>query len=355
MKEKLDELKKQGAKIYSFSKLGTFNNCQYEYYKSYINKEKGIENVYTLMGSQLHDGIEAIYSNEKTIDNLRDDYSNKLVELDLLGVKFPNEKIGDSWKADIGHFLNNFNKIDKKMLLEKLIVFEIDDGIWMQGYIDSISPSDHGKPFVNIIDWKTSSKFSGKKLQEAGRQLLMYKYGLEKTTNHKVDKIMWFMLKYVYVCHKLKNGKTKQKMCNRGKWVKEIKKSLEKDLHNLGIEEFELELLLDKAIEENKLTYLPTEIQSKYWLEDCVVEYKATEDNLNELKDYVLKTINEIESKNKKNEDEWEPVEIDKYNSFYCSVLCGHRKTCKFYKQYLEENADGFDKKDKKDEFDIFG
>jgi ATP-dependent helicase/DNAse subunit B len=355
LKDKLDELKKKGAKIYSFSKLGTFNNCQYEYYKSYINKEQGIENVYTLMGSQLHDGIEGIYSNEKTMDNLRDDYSNKLVELDLLGIKFPNEKIGDSWKADIGHFLNNFNRIDKKMLLEKLIVFEIDDGVWLQGYIDSISPSDQGKPFVNIIDWKTSSKFSGKKLQEAGRQLLMYKYGLEKTTNHKVDKIMWFMLKYVYVCHKLKNGKTKQKMCNRGKWVKEIKKPLEKELTNLGIDEFELELLLDKAIEENNLTCLPKEIQDKYWLEDCVVEYEATEENLDELKEYILSTINEIESKDKNNVEEWKPVEIDKSNSFYCSVLCGHRKTCPFYKQFLKENADGFDKKDKKDEFDIFG
>nr|WP_233499550.1 hypothetical protein [Bacillus velezensis] len=39
-----------------------------------------------------------------------------------------------------------------------------------------------------MYDWKTSSKFAGKKLNEAGRQLLMYKLALEQTTDLKVDK-----------------------------------------------------------------------------------------------------------------------------------------------------------------------
>lgn len=353
-KDKLDQLYSQGARVFSFSKLGTFNNCQFEYYNSYVLKNRGIQNVYTLLGSLMHDNIEGIYNGTNDIEKFKRNYSDKMVELDLVGVNFPNENIGNSWKKDIEHFLNNFKKIDKKMVLEKLIVFEIADGIWMQGYIDSIIPSENGKPYVNIYDWKTSSKFTGKKLNEAGRQLLMYKVGLEDNTNFKVEKVMWFMLKYINVCAMQKNGKVKKKMCSRGKWVKEMKNQIEKELHKLGIDEFELEMLLDKAIEENSIECLPKEIQEKYWLEDCVVEYEITDEKIEELKQYVKNTVEAIDSKNPEDEADWKPVEIDKSNSFYCSVLCGHRKTCKYYKEFLEKNADSFDKKNKKDEFDLF-
>ncbi|MEN3817288.1 PD-(D/E)XK nuclease family protein [Bacillus amyloliquefaciens] len=351
MKEKLNELRQQGKNIYSFSKLGTFNNCEYEYYNTYVLKKKGIDNIYTLMGSELHNGIEQIYKNELDIEEFKKEFENRLIELELNGVKFPSESIGDSWKADVGHFLNNFKKIDSKKILEKLLVFEISDGIYLQGYVDAILPSEKGKPFVSIYDWKTSSKFTGKKLNEAGRQLLMYKLALEQTTDLKVDKILWFMVKYVYVCTQGKT-KVKKKMCNRGKWVKEIRKQLEKEMHSLEYEDFEIDLLLDNAVKENSIDYLPEEIKNKYWLEDCLVEYEATEEKINELKNYITDTVEKIENKDREDETQWEPVKIDKYNSFYCSVLCGHRKTCKFYKDFLNTSSNEFKKKEKADLFD---
>lgn len=100
---------------------------------------------------------------------------------------------------------------------------------------------------------------------------------------------------------------------------------------------------------------MPQQIKDKYWLEDCFIEYEASDEKLDELKEHVIKTIAAIDSKDKNNEYDWKPIEIDKYNSFYCSTLCGHRKTCPFYKRFLEENADSFDKKNKKDDFeDLF-
>jgi hypothetical protein len=150
-----------------------------------------------------------------------------------------------------------------------------------------------------------------------------------------------------------KNGKVKKKMCNRGKWVKEIRSTLEKDMYKLGIDEFEVEMLLDKAVEDNNLDCLPN--KEKYWLEDCFVEYEITDEKIEELKQYIVNTVNAIDRKDFSNENDWQPVEIDKYNSFYCATLCGHRKTCKFYKKFLEENADSFEKKNKTDDFDLFG
>jgi ATP-dependent helicase/DNAse subunit B len=355
-KVKLDELYKQGERVFSHSKLGTFNNCEFEYYNTYVLKNRGVDNVYNVLGSCLHDNIEAIYDGESDIEKFKINYTDKLLELDMIDLKFPNEKIGDSWKKDVNHFLNNFNKMDTKIIQEKLIVFEISDGIWIQGYIDGIVPSEKGKPHVNVIDWKTSSKFAGKKLTEAGRQLLMYKIGLEDNTPMKVDKVMWFMIKYIYVCNMQKNGKVKKKMCNRGKWVKDMRSTLEKELCKIGIDEFEVEMLLDKAVEDNNMNCLPEEIQEKYWLEDCFLEYDITDEKIEEFKQHVVNTVKAIDSKDHSNPDDWQPVELDKYNSFYCATLCGHRKTCKFYKKFLDENADSFDKKNKKDdEFDIFG
>jgi hypothetical protein len=80
-----------------------------------------------------------------------------------------------------------------------------------------------------------------------------------------------------------------------------------------------------------------------------------TDEKVDELKQYIINTVHAIESKDKDNKDEWKAVEINKQNSFYCSVLCGHRKHCKYYKQFLEDNSDSFEKKGKKDEFDLFG
>lgn len=353
--KKLDELHYNGVKIYSFSKLGSFHNCEYEYYNTYITRKERIDNVYTIMGSLIHSNLEAIYRGNGNFNSFKDNYINKLLELDILDLHFPSESIGQSWKSDVDHFINHFNKLNNKFVLEKQIVFEIVPGIWMQGFVDAISPSDKGKPYVNIIDWKTSSKFTGKKLKEAGRQLLMYKLGIEATTDYKVDKIMWFMIKYIYVCTMQKNGKVKKKMCNRGKWVKEIKDQVERELYKTGMDEFEVELLLDHAIHENSLLGLPQQVQEKFWLEDCFVEYDATEENITELKEYVTDTVNQINSKNKEDESDWNPVDITQKNSFYCSVLCGHRKHCQYYKAFIDENKDSFDKKAKNDSFDLFG
>lgn len=350
MEKKLKELRENGVNVYSFSKLGSFNNCEYEFYNSYINKKETVPNIYTLIGSEVHNGIEQIYKKEINSVSFKENFENKLIECELLGYNFPNESIGDSFKKDMSHFMDNFNEIEGNKLIEKLIVFEID-GIWLQGYIDCIIPSDKGKPYVDIYDWKTSSKFTGSKLTDAGRQLLLYKIGLEQSTNMKVDKVQWFMVKYVNVCFVQKNGKVKKKMCNRGKWVSDIKNYLEKDLTSLDMSELEISFKLDDAITNNNLDQLPEEIKNKYWLEDCIVEYDTSDEKIEEVKNFVKETVAKIENKVASN-SKWKPIEISKYNSFYCSVLCGHRKRCEYYKEFLEKNKDGFKKKQQSNEMD---
>ena len=348
----------EGKKVYSYSKINTFNGCQLEFFKTYIAKEKSRDNVYSYFGDKLHLGIEKIYRGESTVEEMQRQFTDYLVEGEMLGYKFPNEVIKNSWEKDIQHFIDNFTPIEKKFVLERHFVLELENDIVLQGYIDAMVQSEKGKGYVDIIDWKSRSKFRGKKLKEAGRQLLMYKLAIESTSNLKVDKLMWFMMKYLNVCWKLKNGKTKKKMCNRGKWVKEMKNPFTKDLQALGYDDFEIEMLLDEAIANNSIDTLPDEIKDKYTLEDCFVEYEVTNQDIEEFKTYVIETIEKIEGKSKV-EEEWKPLEITKYESFYCSNLCGHKSTCGAYQTFIAENAEGFVKKEnntsEKDEFeDLF-
>jgi len=336
--DKVKQLRADGHTVWSISRINSYHNCQFEYYNSYILKNKGIQNCYTSSGTFIHDKIEKYYKGEEEVKlTFSKDFDIQMAENELLGLDFPSDLIKDNFVKDVKHFTENFSKLEGKFVLEKLIVFQIGKH-YIQGYIDAIQviENEEGNKNVNVIDWKTSSKFGGKKLDEAGRQLLIYKLGLESTTSAKINEVKWCMIKYLYVCHIQKNGKIKRKMCNRGKWVKEMKSTLEKEMLKEGMDDLEIDILMEESLIKNSIDNLPQYIKDKYWLEDCYVTYEVNEDNVQELKDYVNLTIEEIQSKNHNDETEWKPLDFEK-DSFYCNNLCGHRQSCSFRKKYINE------------------
>lgn len=328
--DKLKQLRADGHTVWSFSRLGSFNNCNYEYYNTYILKDRGEGNCYTEAGSFVHEYIEGIYRKEKDKLQFSQDFNAKMVENEFLGIDFPSEQIRDGFIADVKHYTEHFKLLDGSHLLEKLIVFQIGDH-WIQGYIDMTQVTEDKE--INVIDWKSSSKFAGKKLTEAGRQLVMYKIGLESDPRIKVNSVKWCMLKYLYVCHTQKNGKVKRKMCSRRKWVKEMQSAFEKELATNGMDDLLISIEMELALKNNNIGNLPEYIKDKYWLEDCYVEYEVDEEKIQELKDYVNNTIVAIESLDANDESQWKPVNVED-NSFYCNHLCNHRQTCKFLKEY---------------------
>jgi len=333
--DRVKQLRADGHIVWSHSRLGSFNNCEYEYYNTYVLKNRGNGNCYTEAGTFTHDYIEGIYRGEKQKLEFSKKFNEQMIENEFLGIEFPSEQIRDNFIADMKHYTENFSLLEGNHLLEKLIVFDID-GHYIQGYIDMIQvvENSNGEKDINVVDWKTSSKFSGKaKLQEAGRQLLMYKVGLESTSKININTVSWCMLKYLYVCHVQKNGKIKKKMCSRRKWVKDISEALKKEMILNGEDDLITSIEIDEAIKNNNLNNLPEYIKDKYWTEDCYVEYEVTEDRIQELKDYVNNTIRLIESKNPNDENDWKPADFEK-DSFYCNHLCNHRTTCKFLKEY---------------------
>ncbi|MDN4968332.1 PD-(D/E)XK nuclease family protein [Lysinibacillus fusiformis] len=318
------------------SRLNTMNTCNFEYYNTYIKKNRGISNCYGEVGSEMHDYIENVYRGNITdTSDFNQKLHNKLFELELMDLDFPSEVIKNSFVKDMDHFTKNFNKLDGEFTLEKMFVTNIK-GKWLLGYIDAIQVDENDNR--NIIDWKTSSKFTGSKLVDAGRQLIIYKLGLENTSGININEIKWCMLKYINVCWKLKNGNIKKKMVNRGKLIKEMKNTFEKEMLKSGMDEIEVGMILMLAESNNSFKDLPKIIADKYWLEDCFVEYEATEEVIKEVEDYIVNTIEEIENKDLHNESEWKPLDFDKEGTFYCNTLCSHRKTCPFIKEYNQKN-----------------
>jgi len=312
------------------------NTCSFEYFNTYVKKNRGISNCYGEVGSEMHEYIENVYRGNITdTSDFNQKLHNKLFELELMDLDFPSEVIKNSFVKDMDHFTKNFNKLDGEFTLEKMFVTNIK-GNWLLGYIDAIQVDENDNK--NIIDWKTSSKFTGSKLEHAGRQLVIYKLGLENTSGITINEIKWAMLKYIYVCHKQKNGKVKKKMVNRGKLIKEMKSTFEKEMIKSGMDEIEIGLTLMNAEANNSFTDLPSVITDKYWLEDCFVEYEATEEVIEKVEAYVVNTIEEIESKDIHDESEWKPLDFDKEGTFYCNTLCSHRKTCSFIKEYNQKN-----------------
>lgn len=332
--EQLQKLINQGIEVYSISRLNTFESCEYSYYLSYILKQKGFDNVYSITGSKLHDCIEQAYNGAMKSFELEKAVDDTMLELDMLDINFPTESIKNSWVKDIKHFCQNFKVMDGIFVTEEFVLFEIIDGIWIQGYVDIQKLNEDGS--LDIYDWKSSSKFAKKDLLKYGRQLVLYTIGKERE-GLKVNNVGWYMLKYCDVHYKVKGKEKVKKAVNRSKWISEMQDKIKKELIDNGEHELIAEDMIAQAIMNNSLDNMPKHIQENYTLTDCLVVYEVTDELKEELINYITNTVTKIRAKNNStNELDWKPVAIDKNNNFFCSNLCNHRKTCKYLKAYLD-------------------
>ena len=341
-KNKVRELRKEGIDVWSISRLNAYRNCPYGYKLTYINGDRGKNNIYSYAGTMLHDSLESIYNGISDKSDLIENYKNFILKMDIFGIKFPNENIKGNWKSDIEHFIENFIPMNQKIITEKHFLLELE-GIYLQGYIDAYFEKSDGSLFV--IDWKSSSRFTGQALIDAGRQLLLYKLALEQNSGIEVSKVAWFMMKYVYVCYG-----NRRSMRNRRDWVAKTKNPIIKALKQYGEEDFVVELLISEAIENNNLDNLPQAVQDQFWLEDCILDYEVTEDRIDECLEYVRDTV-----KRATQDTEFKPVEINRGTEFFCNVLCNHRDTCKYLRKYRGEQVNELDNQVEKSIMDLFG
>ena len=330
-------------KVYSISKLNTIDQCEYQAYLSYVKHTKQSSSCYSILGTRIHDCLEAIMNDKSTEEALLPALNKELEDMNMLGIDFPKDRSGgtnirDNWIADMKDFCTGFVKPKGKFETEQLFIYDCGDQThYLQGYIDLIRYNDNGT--ISIYDWKTSSQFTAKDLVHHGRQLVLYALGKEQE-GYTVKNVAWVMLKYAEVSWIGKARKTAKKetlikkVFNRSKILKELRPYLESDLENLGFTEIDIGIMLDDAVKHNSWDKLPEEVRNKYTIKPYVRQYEITDELRQETLDYIKTRIEQFESKSD-SEIDWKPVEITPKADYFCRNLCGHRFHCRYLTDYL--------------------
>ncbi len=211
-------MQQKKSKIYSHSRLSTFEQCPFRFKLRYIDRikpeiEKSIE---AHLGSAVHATLEWLYNQvmEKRIPTLdeiinyyavewQDSYSN-----DTLIVK-KELSAKDYFNKGVQFLLDYYTKhapfTDNTIETEKKILIDLDnEGEYrLQGFIDRLVHNPETGEY-EIHDYKTANNLPLKEKVEADRQLALYSIAIKE--NFGYDKEV--VLVWHYLAHN-------QKICSR--------------------------------------------------------------------------------------------------------------------------------------------
>ena len=340
-KEQMQKIMKDNLveRVWSWSRYNCYKTSPYEYYLNYVKKEKQTRNnVYSHLGSETHNIIERLYQKEIKYEDMYDEFQSEYLNATLMDLKFDrsddekNEKIAIKYKACMDHFFKNHIPIEHNLTTEKYILIWVNKFLF-GGYFDAIHKDKDGN-YV-ITDWKSSTIYTGKKIDSEKGQLLLYAEGI-KQMGIPLDKVRarWCFTKYLTISMPLKkvekDGTHTVRTTNaeRHAWVGKIKTNASMWLKELDTyTKEEIDDMLDYSVNFNTIENLPQEIQDLYTIEDCYVEAPVTEEEVDNLKDDIYKTLVDIYTKEReyeKTKDDtvfWE--EVTQANSYYFANLCG--------------------------------
>ena len=380
--EELNEIKKKFGvnQLWSFSKFDSYRTSKYEWMLKYIkhlpeNNDK--QSAYASLGGAVHDVLEGLYDGNIKYEDMLDQFEDIwMTNIEISQLVFDrndstkNENIKNKYYADLVHFFKNYNKLPYKMQNEQFVTIKITDDIVMQGYIDAVYKNE--EDIYTVVDYKTSTQYSGKAIAEHAAQLVLYSEALRQLGIPK-DKIRccWNFLKYVNVDCEQMNGKIKTRTIERYEIGEKLQASVKAWLKKLGYEDKMMEYL-DVLVQTNDIKCLPEDVQSKYTINDCYVYVEDIWDFYEKLKEEIIETIAEINEKTEEykclmsiGDTEgaeklfWDDEESLKAQSYYFNNLCGYSvTTIKPYKEYLDKmtadkNSNVFGGKKKSAEEDL--
>ena len=350
--EELEQIKKKHnvSRLWSWSRVNCFMTSPYEYYLKYvIHQKEDIDNcAYAPMGGICHTTIEDFYNGDIEYDNMVEQFHDGwTTAIDIADLKFDrndetkNDNISKKYKYNLEHFFKTHNKIPYNVALEKFMLTKIGSNVF-QGYIDAIYKDSDGN--YHIVDWKTSTKYSGKTAEEKSGQLVVYAIGLSQV-GVPIDKIKicWNFLKYVSIQYQQKNGAVKTREVERYKIGESLQSNAKMWLKAFGYED-EVDDYLKLLLDTNNIEVLPKEVQEKYVVSDCYVYVPLTQELIDKWTSEIISTINDISMREKDYEETesemcfWDSDESVKSQSYYFATLSGYSANLhKPYKAYLEK------------------
>lgn len=379
--DELENVKKKFGvdQLWSFSKFDSYRTSQYEWMLKYIKRlpeNNETVSAYAPLGGAVHDIIERLYEEKIQYEDMLEEFEDAwTANIEVVEAVFDrsdtlkNDNIKNKYYADISHFFNNYNKLPYKMLNEQFVTIKITDDIVMQGYIDAIYKNEDG--IYTIVDYKTSSKYTGKATNDHAAQLVLYAEALRQRGVPKDNiRVCWNFLKYCTVECEQVNGNIKERIIERYEIGAKLKTAAKTWLKKLGHED-DMDMYLENLVETNDLYSLPEDVAEKFKIKDCYVYVDDIWGFYKTLREEIIETVNEINRKTfkynelmkdgKEEEAErlfWDDEESLKAQSYYYNNLCGYNiPTIKPYKEYLDKitkkNDDLLAKPSKKEEEDL--
>lgn len=351
--------------LWSWSRYHSYKQDRWEYFLKYIlhTPEDRTNSIYCVSGGNVHDIIEKLYTEQIKYEDMSELYEDSLFAMNCAELKYnrtdseKNDLIANKYENCIRHFFKNHNLIQFPHKVEHFITIKILDDVYMQGYIDMlyIEPytDENGKlrKRVHIVDWKTSTRYQGAKIDQEAGQLLIYAEGIRQALGISLDDIVceWNFLKYVTVTIEQKNGNKKDRHLERNTIGENLVNTAKMWLKQFGYEN-DLDHYIDEMVLKNNLDCLPDEVRAKFSIRDCYVQIPLSEEKIQDLKDNIINTVEEITKKEREysiSGDEnifWQ--EVTDADEFRLQTLSGYsRKLHKPLDKYLTEK-ELFTKKD---------
>lgn len=347
--EELESIKAKHnvERLWSWSRMNTFLNSKYEYLLKYILKtpEDRCDSCYTTLGTICHDTLEKFYEGKIKYEDMIEDYNDGFTTaITIADLKFnrsdeeKNKSIGDKYNENLIHFFQNHTKYEHKILVEKPIVVNINGYVFV-GYIDALYKDDEG--YYHILDFKSSSIYTGKKLAQNSGQLILYSIGLyQMGVPLNMIKPQFNFLKHCTVRQELKNGTIKYRNLQRSEIGEKLQSNAKTWLKHFGYEPDEY---LKKLLDTNSIACLPEEVRKKYEITDCHVDVELTEETVKYWTDFITTTLQDIElresdyAETKSDKCFWDDEEGIKEQEYYYANLCAYSINKLLpYKSYLD-------------------
>lgn len=350
--EELDKIKKKYnvSRIWSWSRINTFMTSPYEYALSYVMKvpEDRTDCAYAPLGTIAHDTLDAYYEGDIQYKDMIDRFEDGwLTAIDIADLKLDRNdeekdaKLKAKYKENLELFFRNHVIYKNKLFIEKPVIVNIAGNVFV-GYIDALYKDDDG--FYNVLDFKTSSIYRGKTLEEHAGQLTIYSIGLSQA-GIPMDKIRagFNFLKYVTIQYEQKNGVVKDRTVERCKVGESLQTNAKMWLKELGYAN-EADEYLKMMLDANSITVLPEDVRAKYKIKDCHVYIQLDKNSIDKWVNLIDSTIKDICLREKDYEDTksemafWDSDESVKEQSYYFATLSAYSPNLhKPYKRYLDQ------------------
>lgn len=301
-KDELEQIKNEYGvdNLWSWSRISSWHTSKYEWFLRYIQhvEPDRTDCIYGQEGSYSHDIIEKFYNKEIEYDDMVSEFEDSWnMSRNILGLKFnrndsaKDEKIADRYYENLKLFFQHHQPLNHYLHTEDFALININNNI-LQGYIDAWYQDNNND--VHIIDWKSSSIYTGDTLIEKSGQLICYAMYFIQKYKAPIEKIHLYFnfIKYCTITYEQANGKTKSMNVERRLLGEKLQSPCKMWLKKFG---YNADEYLPIVLDTMDIKYLPKEVQDKFTISDCYVEVPCTLEQIEYWQNYIIQTINEIE------------------------------------------------------------